>query len=86
MIRVDHAGEYGAQQIYKGQLAVLGKDACAPLLKEMLEQEQVHLAAGEADSAFAFLACCWLCAWRGHGAAWEGSGDGLHGGSGRGDR
>lgn len=42
-LRVNHAGEFGAQQIYKGQLAVLGKDECAPLLQEMLEQEQVHL-------------------------------------------
>ncbi len=42
-LRVNHAGEFGAQQIYKGQLAVLGKDECAPLLQEMLEQEQEHL-------------------------------------------
>lgn len=27
MLRVDHAGELGANWIYKGQLAVLGKDA-----------------------------------------------------------
>ena len=27
MIRVDHAGEYGARRIYEGQLAVLGKSA-----------------------------------------------------------
>ena len=25
MIRVDHAGEYGAKRIYDGQLAVLGR-------------------------------------------------------------
>ena len=43
-LRVNHAGEFGAQQIYKGQLAVLGRDPeTAPLLQEMLEQEQVHL-------------------------------------------
>ena len=24
IVRVDHAGEYGAQRIYQGQLAVLG--------------------------------------------------------------
>ncbi|MCI5050599.1 MAG: demethoxyubiquinone hydroxylase family protein [Rickettsiales bacterium] len=42
-IRVNHAGEYGAQQIYKGQLAVLGNDECAPMLKHMAEQEQAHL-------------------------------------------
>ncbi len=27
IIRVDHAGEFGAMQIYAGQLAVLGRDA-----------------------------------------------------------
>ncbi|MBN9565470.1 MAG: demethoxyubiquinone hydroxylase family protein [Alphaproteobacteria bacterium] len=43
MIRVDHAGESGAVQIYKGQLAVLG---CSPLgdtLREMLAHEEDHL-------------------------------------------
>ena len=40
MIRVDHAGEYGAKRIYEGQLAVLGKD---PVIQEMAEQEQAHL-------------------------------------------
>ncbi len=30
MIRVDHAGEYGAVRIYEGQLAVLGEAAPAP--------------------------------------------------------
>jgi len=43
MIRVNHAGEYGARQIYRGQLAVLGKDVCAPVLKHMAEQEEAHL-------------------------------------------
>ena len=43
MIRVNHAGEYGAQRIYAGQLAVLGKHPCAPLLKHMADQEQEHL-------------------------------------------
>ena len=43
MIRVDHAGEYGATRIYAGQLAVLGKSAKAPLLRHMREQEQAHL-------------------------------------------
>ncbi|MDX1974042.1 MAG: demethoxyubiquinone hydroxylase family protein [Rickettsiales bacterium] len=44
MIRVNHAGEYGAKRIYAGQLAVLGKSDCAPLLKHMAAQEEVHLA------------------------------------------
>jgi ubiquinone biosynthesis monooxygenase Coq7 len=43
MIRVDHAGEYGAKRIYQGQLAVLGRRATAPLLRQMQAQEQVHL-------------------------------------------
>ena len=43
MIRVDHAGEYGARRIYQGQLAVLGRSDKAPLLRHMQAQEQVHL-------------------------------------------
>jgi ubiquinone biosynthesis monooxygenase Coq7 len=43
MIRVNHAGEYGAQRIYAGQLAVLKKSASAPLIQHMAEQEQKHL-------------------------------------------
>jgi len=42
-IRVDHAGEYGAAQIYAGQLAVLGRGPHAPALREMQAQEQTHL-------------------------------------------
>ena len=48
IIRVNHAGEYGAQRIYQGQLAVLGNDPCAPTLRHMAEQEQVHLQTFEA--------------------------------------
>src|SRR5438128_328332 len=47
IIRVDHAGEYGAKRIYEGQLAVLGRSAAAPALRHMAEQEQTHLAAFE---------------------------------------
>ena len=43
MIRVDHAGEYGARRIYDGQLAVLGKSGAAPAIREMAETEQAHL-------------------------------------------
>jgi 3-demethoxyubiquinol 3-hydroxylase len=43
MIRVNHAGEYGAQRIYAGQLAVLGKTPVGPVLKHMADQEQEHL-------------------------------------------
>lgn len=43
MLRVDHAGEFGAVRIYQGQLAVLGKSENAPLVQHMLEQEEHHL-------------------------------------------
>jgi ubiquinone biosynthesis monooxygenase Coq7 len=43
MIRVDHAGEYGAARIYAGQLAVLGRGEKGDLLRHMQEQEQHHL-------------------------------------------
>jgi ubiquinone biosynthesis monooxygenase Coq7 len=43
MIRVDHAGEYGAARIYAGQLAVLGRGPKGDLLRHMKAQEQVHL-------------------------------------------
>ncbi len=43
ILRVDHAGEYGAARIYDGQLAVLGRDAVAPVIREMAEAEQKHL-------------------------------------------
>lgn len=43
MIRVDHAGEYGAKRIYQGQLAVLGRGDKGDLIRHMQAQEQVHL-------------------------------------------
>lgn len=43
MIRVDHAGEYGAVRIYQGQLAVLGKQAGNGTVRTMLDQEHEHL-------------------------------------------
>jgi len=49
MIRVDHAGEYGAVRIYEGQLAVLKrrKNAAASVktIEHMAAQEQRHLKA-----------------------------------------
>ena len=47
MIRVDHAGEYGARRIYQGQIAVL--EAFSPdtnvlaSVRRMADQEQRHL-------------------------------------------
>jgi len=43
MLRVDHAGEYGAVRIYAGQLAVLGGTAAGDVIRRMAEQEQKHL-------------------------------------------
>jgi ubiquinone biosynthesis monooxygenase Coq7 len=43
VIRVDHAGEYGAKRIYQGQLAVLRGTKHEPTIRHMQEQEQVHL-------------------------------------------
>ncbi len=43
VIRVDHAGEFGAKRIYEGQLAVLGKSQSAETLIHMRDQEIEHL-------------------------------------------
>lgn len=44
MIRVDHAGEYGAARIYRGQLDVLGdRHPMTATIRHMEDQEQRHL-------------------------------------------
>lgn len=47
MIRVDHAGEYGARRIYQGQIAVLealsGDAKVLQSIRRMADQEQRHL-------------------------------------------
>jgi len=43
ILRVDHAGEYGALRIYDGQLAVLRSAPTTPVIQEMRAQEQKHL-------------------------------------------
>jgi ubiquinone biosynthesis monooxygenase Coq7 len=47
MLRVDHAGEYGAVAIYRGQLAVFGRQTgrgrITAQLTEIAGQEQAHL-------------------------------------------
>jgi ubiquinone biosynthesis monooxygenase Coq7 len=47
IIRVDHAGEYGARRIYEGQLAVLARSQSGPVIAEMHRQEVRHLEAFE---------------------------------------
>ena len=43
ILRVDHAGELGADRIYAGQMAVLGRTSVGPVIKEMWDQEKEHL-------------------------------------------
>ncbi|MGE4217884.1 MAG: demethoxyubiquinone hydroxylase family protein [Alphaproteobacteria bacterium] len=45
MLRVDHAGEYGAVRIYAGQRAVLDGTPAEAALRHMAAQEAEHLAA-----------------------------------------
>jgi len=43
IIRVDHAGEHGATQIYRGQLAIFSENSeFGKEIKEMAEQEEIH--------------------------------------------
>lgn len=44
MLRVDHAGEYGAVRIYDGQLAVISRGRGRDEIRRMAEQEKRHLA------------------------------------------
>ncbi|MFT5486036.1 MAG: ubiquinone biosynthesis monooxygenase Coq7 [Paracoccaceae bacterium] len=44
IVRVDHAGEYGAVRIYQGQLSVLGNSPAGDVIREMAEKEHEHLA------------------------------------------
>jgi len=44
IIRVDHAGEYGATRIYDGQIAIFGKDSkIGKTIQHMADQEQEHI-------------------------------------------
>lgn len=43
MIRVNHAGEYGAKRIYEGQLSSIKDKEASKLIKHMAEQEEEHL-------------------------------------------
>ncbi len=43
IVRVDHAGEYGAVRIYEGQLAVLGRTPAGDAIREMADSERAHL-------------------------------------------
>ena len=44
IIRVDHAGEYGATKIYDGQIAIFGKSSkLGKTIQHMADQEQEHI-------------------------------------------
>ena len=43
IIRVNHAGEYGAKVIYEGQLKFIKNSQEISLIHSMLEQEKIHL-------------------------------------------
>ncbi len=44
ILRVDHAGEYGATKIYDGQIAVFGKNSkLGKTIQHMADQEQEHI-------------------------------------------
>ena len=44
IIRVDHAGEFGATKIYEGQIAVFGKKTeIGKTIQHMADQEQEHI-------------------------------------------
>ena len=44
IIRVDHAGEFGATRIYDGQIAIFGtKSKIGKTIKHMADQEQEHI-------------------------------------------
>ena len=48
MLRVDHAGEYGATRIYQGQLDVLRRGRSVAAIRQMAETEHRHLTRFEA--------------------------------------
>ena len=44
IIRVDHAGEYGATRIYDGQIFIFGKNSkIGKTIQHMADQEQEHI-------------------------------------------
>jgi ubiquinone biosynthesis monooxygenase Coq7 len=48
ILRVNHAGEYGAVRIYEGQLWVLGNTPTGGVIRDMAAKEKEHLATFEA--------------------------------------
>ncbi|XP_018006988.1 5-demethoxyubiquinone hydroxylase, mitochondrial [Hyalella azteca] len=44
IIRVDHAGELGADRIYAGQISILKNSSVGPIIQHMWDQEKEHKA------------------------------------------
>lgn len=49
IVRVNHAGEFGAKRIYAGQLAVLKDPEIVRIISHMAAQEEAHLSAFEKE-------------------------------------
>lgn len=60
VLRVDHAGEYGAVQIYKGQMAVLGNTKIGPILEVSLLLKLIISNATCLDYVFVFCLILFL--------------------------
>ena len=62
IIRVDHAGEYGATRIYDGQIAIFGKHSkIGKTIQHMADQEQEHI--DKFNSSSANMESCRICSW-----------------------
>lgn len=48
---MDHAGEFGADRIYAGQMFVLGKTDVGDLIQEMWDQEKEHKVNNDYDAS-----------------------------------
>lgn len=46
ILRVDHAGEYGANRIYAGQMAVLGRTRTGPLIQVFCDVTKGPISSG----------------------------------------
>ncbi len=88
MIRVDHAGEFGAQRIYAG--ATCGsrrygnrrshpQDGAAGRRASGVVRKTDDRKARAPDGVASFMACSRFSARQRNGGAWRKSGDGLHG-------
>lgn len=67
IIRVDHAGEYGANRIYAGQMAVLGRSSVGPVIQVGSLSLSLVCCTGSVSEA---CSCpFWLCVPK--GGAWE---------------